>query len=114
MSLRGELPLSSRFFRFQNIDGDSARFSNEFEIAQEVSKFEVGHAALLLAEKFAGATKLHVGFGDFETIVRFFEDAEAFFGFFVFRAGNENAVGFLAAATDAAAELVQLGEAELF
>src|SRR5258708_6502622 len=70
-------------------------------------------AGLASAEKFARAAEEEIRFGDFETVgsadhgfearARFVRQTEG---------GDEDAMGFLRAAADASAKLVELGEAE--
>lgn len=93
--------------------GGKAGFVDGFAVA-EGGHFEVGDAALFEAEDFAGAAEFEVDFGEGEAAVVFFHCFEAggFFG--VFGGREEEAVGFVGASTDAAAELVELGEAEAF
>lgn len=66
------------------------------------------------AEDFAGAAEFEVDFGEAKAAMVFFHRFEAggFFGFFGRR--EKEAVGFVFASTDAAAELVELGEAKSF
>ncbi len=93
--------------------GGRTGFVDGFAVA-EAGHFEVWDAALFEAEDFAGAAEFEVDFGEGEAAVVFFHRFEAggFFGFFGGR--EKEAVGFVGAATNAAAELVELGEAEAF
>ena len=70
-------------------------------------------AGLAGAEKFAGASKEKIGFGDFEAVGGADHGFEAGAGFVSHaKRGDEDAMGFLRAAADASAKLVELGEAE--
>ena len=64
------------------------------------------------AHEVAGATDAEVGFGDSETVGGFFEELESGGGVRVLAVGDEDAEAFVGATADAAAELVELGEAE--
>src|SRR4029077_5254860 len=64
-------------------------------------------------EKLPGAAELQIGFGDFETVGGAHHCFEAGAGFVGHAHGaDEDAVGFLHAAADAPAQLMELGEAE--
>jgi hypothetical protein len=85
----------------------------EFFIAQRVGDVEAQIAGLAGAEKFAGAAEEEIGFGDFETVGGAHHGFEAGTGFVGHaERGDEDAMGFLRAAADAPAKLVELGEAE--
>lgn len=69
-------------------------------------------AALHLAEDVAWAAAVEVFFGDFEAVGGLFEDGEFLACFLVVFVDEEDAVGGVGAASDASAELVELGESE--
>jgi len=74
---------------------------------------ETENAGLAGAEKFAGAAEFQVSFGDFETVARAHHGVKAGAGFVGHTHGaDQNAVRFLRAPADAAAELMELREAE--
>ena len=88
----------------------------EFEegaVAEQVGDAEFGQAGLAGAEEFAGAALLEVEFGEFEAVLGGDHGVEAGVGLVGDAvAGHEDAVAFGGAAADAAAELVELREAE--
>ncbi len=85
----------------------------DVSVAGEVGDAEVGEAGLAGAEELAGAALLEVEFGEEEAVLGLGHGVEAEFGFGGdLGAGEENAEGLGGAATDAAAELMKLGEAE--
>ncbi len=90
----------------------------EFEegaVAQEVGDAELREAGLASAEEFAGAALLEVEFGEFEAVLGCDQRVETCFGLFGDAiAGHQYAEAFGCSASDAAAELVHLGEAEPF
>ena len=78
-----------------------------------VEHAEVGEAGLAQAEHVAGAAQAEVGFGDLEAVGGLAQDVEAFLAALGERGlVEQEAAGGLLAATDAAAQLVELGEAE--
>ena len=96
-----------------NGEGFFAGEFEEFAIAQRIGNVEAEFAGLAGAKEFAGAAKLQIGLGNFETVGgadHGFETSASFIG--EARGRNEDAGGFLRAAADASAQLVKLGEAE--
>ena len=83
-----------------------------FEFLGDVGHFEFGQAVLAGAEEFAGATELEVHFGDVEAVGGFDHGFQSLLGGVGGGIGDEEAGGGVFAAADAAAELVELGEAE--
>jgi len=66
-------------------------------------------------KKFAGAAQLQISFGNFETVVSAYHGVKARAGIIGQEAGSDqNAMRFLRAAADAAAQLVQLRKTETF
>ncbi len=63
-------------------------------------------------EDVAGAAEFEIGFGDAKTVGRFFEGGEAFQAFRLGGVGEEKAIALKFSARDAAAQLVQLRQAE--
>ena len=97
---------------FEDGGGETAGGSDERGVADEVAEAEVGEPALGGAHEVAGAADAEVGFGDGETVGGFFEELESGGGVRVLAVGDEDAEAFVGATADAAAELVELGEAE--
>jgi hypothetical protein len=84
-------------------------------VAGEVGDAEVGEAGLAGAEELAGAALLEVELSEEEAVLGLGHGVEAEFGFGGdLGAGEEDAEGLGGAATDAATELMHLGEAEAF
>ncbi len=98
----------------EEVGGEAAGEADEGAVADEVAEDEVGEAALGGAEEVAGAAEEEVGFGDGEAVGGGGEGVEALEGWGIFAGGGEDAEAFVWAAADAAAELVELGEAEAF
>lgn len=100
---------------FGDSEGFAAGYFEEIFVAYGVGDVEAKVAGLAGAEKFAGAAKEEIGFGDFETVGGADHGFEAGAGFFRHANGaDEDAMGFGGAAADASAELVELGKAETF
>src|SRR5581483_11576198 len=93
-------------------EGVFAGLLEEFHFVGDVGELELGKAMLAGAEEFAGPAEGEVHLGDFEAVVGAGHGGEAFFGGFVAAVGDEDAEGGVLSASDAAAELVELGEAE--
>jgi hypothetical protein len=98
---------------FGEREGFAARQLQDFVIAQRLRYGKGGVAVLAGAEKFAGAALLQVLLGDFETVAGGDHgfDAGAGFAANIF-ARDKDAARFFAAASDAAAQLMELREAE--
>ena len=92
--------------------GEGAGLADECGIGDEVGEAEVCEAGLGGAEHIAGATQAEVCLGDLEAIGSLLQYGELLDGLGELRVGEEDAVGFFLAPADAAAELVELGEAE--
>src|SRR5262245_48830114 len=84
---------------------------DELGLGGEGAEAKVREAALFRSKQIARAAEIKVGLGNFESIGGLFEDAETVQG--VIRA-EEEAVTRVLAASDAAAQLVELCEAEPF
>jgi hypothetical protein len=97
---------------FEGGGGETAGGSDERGVADEVAEAEVGEPALGGAHEVAGASDAEVGFCDGEPVGGLLEELEASGGFGVVAVGDEDAEAFVGATADAAAELVELGEAE--
>ncbi len=98
------------------IDEEGGFLFGEFEeiaVAGEVGYAELGEAGLFGAEELAGTALLEVEFGEGEAVLGLDHGVEAEFGFGGDGGGVEQDAEALCGATaDAAAELVELGEAE--
>ena len=81
------------------------------EVRGKVRHPEQGHPVLARAEEVAGAPEGQVRLGDAEAVVGAAELPQALQRLRVLLAREEDAVGFVPAPTDAAPELVELGEA---
>src|SRR5713101_2683308 len=93
--------------------GLAAGSLKELAVAQRIGDVKAEGAGLAGPEEFAGAAQLQIGFGDFEAVGgahHGFEAGACFVGH-ADRA-DENAVGFLRAAANASAKLMQLRQAE--
>lgn len=64
------------------------------------------------AEEIARAAEVQVGFGDFEAVVGAGHGGEALLGLVIGGVGNQEAVGGFGSPADAAADLVELGQAK--
>ncbi len=94
-------------------EGFAAGLLEEFAVAEGVGDVKAEGTGLAGAEKFAGAAKLEIGFGDFETVGGAHHGFETGAGFVGHAHGaDQDTVGFLRAAADASAELMELGKAE--
>ena len=78
----------------------------------QTGHFEGREAALAGAEEVAGAAELEVDFGELKAVVVLFDGLEALGGVVGGVFGQEKAVALVGAASDASAELVELGETE--
>ncbi len=96
--------------------GELAGAEEDFAVGEAGDAEHGVGAALESAPGFAFAAHAEVDFGEGESVVGFAHGLEAFAGFgaWVFFAGEEDAVALFVAAADAAAELVELAEAESF
>ena len=94
------------------VEGVASGHGEEVGVEEEVGEVEVGAAGLGGADELAHATEFEVFFGDFEARGVFGHGLEAGDGVVGGLVGEEDAVGLFVAAADAAAELVELGEAE--
>ena len=82
-------------------------------VAEEVGDAELGQAGLAGAEEFAGAALLEVEFGEFEAVLSGDHGVETGLGLFGDAvASHQDAIASGCATADAAAKLVELGEAE--
>lgn len=89
-----------------------ARFFDEGDVG-DGCHFQHAEARLSCAEEFAWAALLQVAVGQDEAVVGFGHGLQTFVLDRVFVVGDEEAVGLRRAASDAAAQLVELGEAEM-
>ena len=97
------------------IAGEAFGFAQEVGVQRQFGDAEYGFAGLSCAEQFARAAYGKVFFGDAEAVGGFAHDAQAALcGVAQRRLVHEQAVGLFAAASDPAAQLVQLCEAEAF
>jgi hypothetical protein len=96
----------------EELEGVVSGCLEEGGVADDVGDAQLEDAALFGAVELAGAAELEVFFGDLEAIGGAGEDFEALAALVGFGIGEEDAVGLVLAATDASAELVELGEAE--
>ena len=94
--------------------GVAAGEAEEVGIGEEVGDLEFGEAVLVGAEDAAGTTEAEVFFGEGKAVGGFFEDLQALLRLVGPGVGEEQAPGGLIAASDAASELMELGEAEPF
>src|SRR2546429_8140814 len=89
--------------------------AHEILVALNVGKAQQRHAALALAEILAGAAQPQVAARDLEAVRALVDRLQAFASALRERAGVEqDACAVARAAADAAAQLVQLREAEAF
>ena len=95
--------------------GELAGLLEELAVGAQAGEAEVAEAGLAGAEEPAFAAEVEVALGELEAVVRLDERLEpggGRLGELELRARDQQAVGLLGAAADAAAELVELGEAE--
>jgi hypothetical protein len=95
-----------------DLEGVAAGHREEVRVEEQVGEVDVGAAGLGGADHLAHAAEFEVFFGDFEAAGVFghgLEAGDAVIGALV---GEEDAGGAFASAADAAAELVELREAE--
>jgi hypothetical protein len=84
--------------------------SEELLVAEQVGDAEVEEAVLAGAEELAGAALLEVKLGELEAVLGSTEGLQALVGHFAdLLRGEQVTVGGVAAAADAAAQLVELG-----
>src|SRR5439155_23792434 len=88
----------SAAFGGQDVAGGLAGFFNYWTIFGKVSEAEGGHAALFLADQFAGAAEREISFGNGEAVGGLLENAKALARFAGFWIGDQNAVGLVDAA----------------
>src|SRR5215467_4629233 len=110
---------SLQFFLPLRLFGQPERFPapvfQKLLVAERVRYVKSHLGGLPGAEKFAGAANLQVGFGDFESVPGAHHGFQARPRLVGHAAGShQHAVGFMNAAADSAAQLVQLREAEAF
>src|SRR5579871_529893 len=99
--------------RFGEGKGFAAGELENFAIAEWIGDVKAEVAGLACAEKFAGAAKKKVGFGDFEAVGSADHGFKACFGVFVHVARSyEYAMRFCGAAAYASAQLVELRKAK--
>ena len=93
--------------------GVVARRLQQLAVGREVGQPHVGQAALPGAQQLAGAAQAQILLGDAEAVLGLAHDGEPRLGGLAERLGVEQQAGRLGgAAADAAAQLVELGEAE--
>src|SRR5437764_6174468 len=95
-------------FSDQNAAGGLPRFFDQRTIFGQVAKTECGHAALFLADQFAGTTEFEVGFGKGEAVGRLLQNSQPLACFASFWIGNQDAVRLVDAASDPSANLMKL------
>src|SRR6185436_1070534 len=96
------------------LDRVLAGFFDEGGVAEHVGDAQGGEAVLASAKEVAGAAELEVDFGEAEAVGRFGEGVESFGPVVGLGDGEDAGEAGGAAAADAAAKLVELGEAKAF
>src|SRR5215218_10291275 len=102
-----------RLVRLLRLVGPAARLREELAVAREAREPEVREPRLTRSEELALAAKLEVDLRELEAVGRSDERLESGLsrlGELVARARDEQAVRLVAAASDTATQLVELGE----
>ena len=97
----------------EDLLGQMTRACQKRTVTDQVSDFQIGHAALLGAHHVAWTAQFHVNFGDFEPVVRSAHCFQPTPGVrSQFRLGHQNAVALAGATPHASAQLVKLRQAK--